>query len=43
MSEEEDGLAIPIEISQEAHQLLIATWEAVSDEHHMQLLLKALA
>ncbi|GAB3361379.1 MULTISPECIES: hypothetical protein [Giesbergeria] len=41
--EEEEGLAVAVEISKEAHIQLLAAWEAVSDEHHAQLLLKALA
>lgn len=41
--EEDDGLAVGIDISKEAHNLLVATWEAVSDEHRAQLLLTALA
>lgn len=41
--EEEDGLAVAVDISKEAHTQLLAAWEAVSDEHHAQLLLKALA
>ena len=41
--EEEDGLAVAVDISKEAHIQLIAAWEAVSDEHHAQLLLKALS
>lgn len=40
----EDDVAVPIAISIEAHQRLLATWsEAVSDEHRAQLLLKALS
>ncbi|MDV2116972.1 hypothetical protein [Alcaligenes faecalis] len=41
--EDDDGLAVGIDISKEAHNLLVATWEAVSDEHRAQLLLTALA
>lgn len=41
--EEEDGLAVAVDISKEAHMQLLAAWEAVSDEHRAQLLLRALA
>lgn len=41
--EEEDGFAVAVDISKEAHIQLLAAWEAVSDEHRAQLLLKALA
>lgn len=41
--EEEEGLAVAVDITKEAHMQLLAAWEAVSDEHHAQLLLKALA
>jgi hypothetical protein len=41
--EEEDGLAVAVDITKEAHQKLVSSWEAVSDEHRAQLLLKALA
>lgn len=37
----DDGLAVAVDISKEAHVQLTA-WEAVSDEHRAQLLLKAL-
>lgn len=40
--EEDEGFAVAVEISKEAHLQLIAAWEAVSDEHSAQLLLKAL-
>lgn len=39
----DEDLAVPISISTEAHRKLLACWEAVSDEHRAQLLLKALA
>lgn len=46
---EEDGFtiddvhaAVPIMVSNEAYDLLLSSWEAVSDDHRMQLLLKAL-
>jgi hypothetical protein len=39
----EDGLAVPIDITSAAHAQMLAAWEAVSDEHRAQLLLKALA
>ena len=38
----EEALAVPIPITVEAHARLLAAWEAVSDEHRVQLLLKAL-
>jgi hypothetical protein len=38
----DDELAVPIPLSIEAHSRLVAAWEAVSDEHRAQLLLKAL-
>lgn len=38
----EEELAVPIPVSVEAHSRLLAAWEAVSDEHRAQLLLKAL-
>lgn len=41
-AEVDDGLAVPVDISKEAHTQLLSAWEAVSDEHHAQLLLKAL-
>ncbi|MDR2924652.1 MAG: hypothetical protein LBU76_01650 [Azoarcus sp.] len=41
--EEDAVLAVAIDISKEAHVQLLAAWEAVSDEHRGQLLLKALA
>lgn len=34
--------AVPIMLSNEAYDLLLSNWEAVSDDHRMQLLLKAL-
>jgi hypothetical protein len=40
---EDDGLAVAVDISKEAHMQLLAAWKAVSDEHRGQLLLKALA
>jgi hypothetical protein len=39
----EQDLAIPVRISTEAHTRLLSDWEAVSDEHRAQLLLKALS
>jgi hypothetical protein len=42
-SEEDDGLAVAVDISKEAYMQLLTTWEAVSDEHRAQLLLKALS
>jgi hypothetical protein len=38
-----DDLAVPIPLSVEAHRRLVGAWEAVSDEHRVQLLLKAMA
>jgi hypothetical protein len=38
----EDDLAVAIPITVEAHKRLMSSWEAVSDEHRAQLLLKAL-
>lgn len=38
----EEDLAVPVPISLDAHTRLRASWEAVSDEHRAQLLLKAL-
>ena len=38
----EDDLAVPILITVEAHTLLFGASDAVSDEHYMQLLLRAL-
>jgi hypothetical protein len=40
--EVEDGLAVPVDVSKEAYPQLLAAWEAVSDEHRAQLLLKAI-
>lgn len=40
--EVDDGMAVAVDISKEAHTQLLAAWEAVSDEHRAQLLLKAL-
>jgi hypothetical protein len=40
--EQDDVLAVAIDISKEAHIQLLAAWEAVSDEHRAQLLLKAI-
>lgn len=40
---EEDNLAVPVDISIEAHTKLLAAWEAVSDEHRAQILLKSLS
>lgn len=40
---EDDGLAVAVDISKEVHMQLVAAWQAVSDEHHAQLLLEALA
>ena len=34
--------AVPIKVSNEAYDLLLSGWEAVSDDHRMQLLLMAL-
>lgn len=39
----EEDLAVPVPISVVAHARLLAAWEAVSDEHRAQLLLKALS
>jgi len=39
----EEVLAVPVLITVEAHARLLAAWEAVSDEHRAQLLLKALS
>ena len=39
---QDEDLAVPIAVSAEAHRALVAAWEAVSDEHRVQLLLKAL-
>jgi hypothetical protein len=39
----EEDLAVPIPVSAATHTQLLAAWEAVSDEHRAQLLLKALA
>jgi len=36
-------MAVPVPISPEAHAVLLATFEGVSDEHRAQLMLKALA
>lgn len=41
--EEEEGFAVAVDISKEAYIQLAAAWEAVSDEHHAQILLKALS
>jgi len=41
--EKEEGFAVAVDISREAHVQLLAAWEAVSDEHRAQLLLNALA
>lgn len=38
----EEDLAVPVPITVEAHKRLMVAWEAVSDEHRAQLLLKAL-
>lgn len=40
--EKDDGLAVAVDISKEAHTKLLASWEAVSDEHRAQLLLRAI-
>ncbi|HXF67825.1 MAG TPA: hypothetical protein VNK67_14160 [Burkholderiales bacterium] len=37
-----EDLAVPIPLSTDAHARLLNAWEAVSDEHRAQLLLKAL-
>lgn len=39
----DEDLAVQIPITTEAHSLLLTSWEAVSDEHRAQLLLKALS
>lgn len=39
----EEDVAVAIKISVEAHSQLCGAWEAVSDEHRAQLLLKALS
>jgi hypothetical protein len=39
----EEDLAVPILISRSAHAALLGMWDAVSDEHRAQLLLKALS
>jgi hypothetical protein len=39
----EEDFAVPVPISVAVHTQLLAAWEAVSDEHRGQLLLKALA
>ncbi len=39
----EQDVAVPVKITTEAHTRLLAAWEAVSDEHRAQLLLKALS
>lgn len=39
----EEDLAVPVPISAATHTQLLAAWDAVSDEHRAQLLLKALA
>lgn len=39
----EEDLAVPVPISLEAHTQLLSAWDAVSDEHRAQLLLKALS
>lgn len=41
--EVDEGLAVSIDISKQAHVQLAEAWEAVSDEHRAQLLLKALS
>ncbi len=41
--EMDDGLAVAVDISKESHEKLCAAWEAVSDEHRAQLLLKTLS
>ena len=38
----DEDLAVPIPLSIEAHSHLVAAWDAISDEHRAQLLLKAL-
>lgn len=40
--ETDDGLAVPILITSRAYEVLVGQWEAVSDEHRVQLLVKAL-
>lgn len=40
---DEYKLAVAVDISKDAHKQLLESWEAVSDEHHVQLLLKTLA
>lgn len=39
----EEDLAVPVPISVAVHTQLLAAWDAVSDEHRAQLVLKALA
>lgn len=39
----EEDLAVPVRIGAAIHTQLLAAWDAVSDEHRAQLLLKALA
>jgi hypothetical protein len=39
----DEDLAIQVPISMEAYARLLTSWEAVSDEHRAQLLLKALS
>jgi hypothetical protein len=41
--ERSDEMAVAVCISKDAHMQLITAWEAVSDEHRAQLLLKALS
>lgn len=38
----DEDLAVPIPLSKEAHNRLLAAWEAVSDEHRAQILLRSL-
>ena len=41
--QKDDDLAVAILISKRAHEVLTSLWEAVSDEHRAQLLLKGLS
>lgn len=40
--EEACGLAVPVEIQQDAHEALVSHWVGVSDEHRVQLFLQSL-
>lgn len=39
----DEDLAVPILITKAAHSLLLTLWDAVSDEHRAQLLLRAIS